>query len=403
MERDYIKVEVSKKQENRIKNGHPWVYEGEIVNISDKYIDGELVDVVSEKGKYLGTGFINSNSKIRVRIVSRNTNDKFDRDFWKRRIEYAWNYRKTVMGDLENIRVIFGESDGFPGVTVDKFNSVLVIQILCLGMDKIKDVLVKSLIEVIENDGIKIRGVYEREDVSIRALEGMMEYKGWYYLSNEKENSTKEVICENGIKYIVDFENGQKTGYFLDQKFNRKRVMQISKDKNVLDVCTHTGSFALNAYMGGAKKVVALDISESALETARENFKLNNANIDTISSDMFTYLRGLVSEKKREYDIIILDPPAFTKSRSTINNAYKGYKELNYLALKSLNRGGYLVTASCSHFMSEENFKKAIFEASLDATVSLKEVYASSQASDHPVLWGVEETKYLKFYIFQVV
>src|SRR5574344_2115566 len=398
--RIYKKVYITKKGTISINNGHPWIYNGEIVK-QDNITNGELVDVISDKDKYLGTGFYNNNSKITVRLLSRNANDLFDKEFFKRRIKYAWEYRKSVMpNDLNCVRVIYGEADGLPGLTVDKFNDILVCQILSLGIDIRKDIILSSLYEVFKSDNINISGIYEREDVNIRTLEGLEEYKGWVDIGLPLPTKTTTEIIENDIKYIVDFENGQKTGFFLDQKYNRLAVKEISKNKRVLDCCTHTGSFAMNAYSGGALKVTALDISEKALEDAENNFKLNNMNIETICSDMFEYLKGI---KNREYDLIILDPPAFTKSRKTINQAIKGYKELNYLGMKALPRGGYLVTASCSHFATRELFMQAISDAAKEANVSLKEIKYSGPSPDHPILWGVDETKYLKFFIFQIV
>ena len=395
--REYKMVTITPKAEKSVLLGHPWIYGEEILK-KDEIKNGEIIDILNNKDKYLGTGFYNSNSKITIRLLSRNINDLFDYEFFKRRVSYAWNMRKQVISDLNSVRIIFGEADGFPGLTVDKFNDVLVTQTLSLGIDLRKDLIFKALIEVLTADGFKIKGIYERNDVNVRLLEGLTEYKGWY---ENKDFETKTIINENDIKYIVDFENGQKTGYFLDQKFNRLKIQEIAKNHNILDCCTHTGSFAMNAYKGGAKKVVALDVSEKAISDSKKNFELNNMKIKTICSDVFEYLKSI--EGKKLYDFIILDPPAFTKSRKTINSALKGYKELNFLAMKALPRGGFLATASCSHFASEELFKKAIYDASLEACVSLKQIYVSGPASDHPELIGVPETKYLKFFIFQVV
>ncbi len=401
--REYKKVYVTKKCETSINNGHPWIYDGEIIK-RDDISNGEIVDVVNEKDKYLGSGFYNSNSKIVVRLISKNANDKFDKEFFRRRIKYAIDYRLTVMGDdLNAFRVIFGEADELPGLTVDKFNNILVVQILSLGIEVRKDLILKLLYEEMEKSGFEISGIYIRNDVDIRAKEGLDEYKEWFDLGFKNPKDTKTKIVENGIKYIVDFENGQKTGFFLDQKYNRLAIRKIAKGRNVLDCCTHTGSFAMNAYLGGAKKVTAMDISEKALEDSEANFELNKMEIDTTCGDVFDVLKELAEENKKRYDFIILDPPAFTKSRKTIDSALRGYQEINYLALKSLPRGGYLATASCSHFATEELFLDAIYKASLQAGVKLKQVSFSGAAPDHPVLLGVEETKYLKFYIFQVI
>lgn len=398
--REYKKVYITLKGEKALLTGHPWVYEGEITKCDESIKNGDLVDITNNKDKYLGTGFYNNNSKITVRIISRNANDLFDYDFFKRRIKYAYEMRKTALNDLNSFRVIFGEADFLPGLTVDKFNNILVVQTLSLGIEMRKDQIFKALYEVLTEDGLEIIGIYERNDVKIRELEGLTEYKGWYDIGLPIPD-TKTTIIENNLKYLVDFENGQKTGFFLDQKYNRLMVRQIAKNKKVLDCCTHTGSFAMNAALGGASNVTALDVSEKAIDDAKANFELNNLKIDTVCSDVFEYLKSL--EHKSEYDFIILDPPAFTKSRKTINTALKGYQELNYLGMKALPRGGYLATASCSHFASEELFKEAIRRAAKDAGVSLKQIYVSGPAPDHPELWNVPETKYLKFFIFQVV
>ena len=390
--REYKKVYITLKGEKALLTGHPWVYEGEITKCDESIKNGDLVDITNNKDKYLGTGFYNNNSKITVRIISRNANDLFDYDFFKRRIKYAYEMRKTALNDLNSFRVIFGEADFLPGLTVDKFNNILVAQTLSLGIEMRKDQIFKALYEVLTEDGLEIIGIYERNDVKIRELEGLTEYKGWYDIGLPIPD-TKTIIIENNLKYLVDFENGQKTGFFLDQKYNRLMVRQIAKNKKVLDCCTHTGSFAMNAALGGASNVTALDVSLKAIDDAKANFELNNLKIDTVCSDVFEYLKSL--EHKSEYDFIILDPPAFTKSRKTINTALKGYQELNYLGMKALPRGGYLATASCSHFAGEELFKEAIKRAAKDAGVSLKQIYVSGPAPDHPELWNVPETKYL--------
>lgn len=402
IDREYTKIYITNRAYKRQKNNkHPWIYDNEIEKIVGNYENGDLVDVLADKGAYIGTGFINDNSKIRVRIISRNTNDKFDDNFFERRLRYAVDYRKTVMKeDFNNCRLIFGESDGFPGLTVDRYNNILVTEVLCLGIEKHKDTIYNLLYKIM-NETDKIDGIYERNDNKLRILEGLEENKGFYKLKGVKTPSkTNTIIIENGIKYNVDFENGQKTGFFLDQKYNRKAIQKIAKDKTVLDCFTHTGSFGLNASIGGAKKVTSLDISKSAIEMAKENAKLNNiTNIEYKVEDAFDFLTNL---KSNTYDFIILDPPAFTKSRDKINNAYNGYKQINYLAMKSLPRGGYLATCSCSHFMENSNFKKMLMEAAKEANVELKQIEERQQASDHPILLNVEETNYLKFYIFQI-
>ena len=404
--RNYPQAFITEKQEKRVRKGHPWIYADEITELHGNFEDGDLIDVFSPKGKYLGTGFINRHSKIRIRLISRNANDTFDTAFWKRRIEYAWQYRKTVMpNDLDAVRIIFGEADFFPGLTVDKFHDVLVVQTLSLGIEKRKDILFPLLVQVIEKDGYPIRGIYERNDVKIRTLEGMEENTGWYPLEGKENGPTETIINENGILYHVDFANGQKTGFFLDQKYNRLAVREISRGKNVLDCFTHTASFALNAAFGGAQKVCAVDISETALQVAQKNIDANPGAsvIELRQADIFDLLKTLEEKKDTTYDLIILDPPAFTKARDTVSNAYRGYKEINYRAMKILPRGGYLVTASCSHFMKEELFVKMLEEASHDAGVSLRQIEVRQQSKDHPILWNVEETAYLKFYLFQIV
>lgn len=405
-ERNFPKAIITKKGENWVGGGHPWIYDAEVVSVEGEYENGSLVDAVSEKGKYIGTGFISTESKIRIRLISKNANDKFDCEFWKRRVKYAWDYRKTVMGeDIGCCRLIFGEADQFPGLTVDKFGDILVTQCLSVGMEKIKNTVFPLLYEVLTEDGEKVRGIYERNDVAIRKLEGMEENKGWFVLPKVPvPDSTETEIIENGIKYSVDFENGQKTGFFLDQKYNRLAVSKIAKGKRVLDCFTHTGSFALNAAKGGASHVCAVDISESAIEMAKRNAQQNGLT-DTMEfrvADVFDLLTNL-DNKAEKFDFIILDPPAFTKSRKTVDSAFKGYKDINFRAMKLLPRGGYFATASCSHFMPDELFVKMLRSAAKDAGVELRQIEARQQSPDHPILWNVPETDYLKFYIFQVI
>ena len=406
-ERSYPKFIITAKGTRWVEQGHPWIYEGEVIREEGGCENGALADAVSEKGKYLGTGFVSRQSKIRLRLLSRNANDRFDEAFWQRRIQYAWDYRKTVMaGDISCCRIIFGEADGFPGLTVDRFSDILVTQTLSMGMEKIKDILFPLLIKVLRADGQDIRGIYERNDVAIRELEGLAQNKGWYPLPGETPpGSTVTEICENGIFYRVDVENGQKTGFFLDQKYNRLAIARLAKGKRVLDCFTHTGSFALNAAMGGAEHVTAVDISASAIEMAKANAQRNGLSdrMDFLVADVFDLLPELASKGKAPYDFIILDPPAFTKSRKTVGSAQRGYKEINLRALKLLPRGGYFATASCSHFMPSELFVKMLRSAALDAGVELRQIEARQQAPDHPILWNVPETDYLKFYIFQVV
>lgn len=406
-QRPYPQITITPKGEAALVGGHPWVYEGEVTGLSGPVSDGQLVDVISRRGSWLGCGFFNSRSRIRVRVLSRNPNDRFDRAFWRRRIQYAWDYRKTVMGpeDSRCCRVIFGEADGFPGLTVDRFESVLVAQVLCLGMELIKEELFSLLLEVLRSDGQEVVGVYERNDVAIRDLEGMEQGKGWHPVDGEKAPDFTAVdIEENGIRYTVDFENGQKTGFFLDQKYNRQAVAKLARGRTVLDCFTHTGSFALNAARGGAKHVTAVDVSEFAVACARENARRNGLSdvMECVAANVFDLLPQLEQQPKR-YDFIILDPPAFTKSRKTTQRAMTGYKEINYRAMRLLPRGGYLATCSCSHFATEELFLKMLRSAAKDAGVQLRQIEARQQCCDHPILWGVEETNYLKFYLFQVV
>lgn len=408
--REYPQVKVSKKAEHAIIKGHPWVYFNEITE-AQPFENGELVDVVSQKGSYLGTGFANENSKIRVRLISHNANDKFDEAFFERRLRHAIDYRKTVMGDdFSNCRLIFGEADSFPGLTVDRFGDILVAQVLSLGIEKRKKMLFELLAKIFAQDNQPIRGIYERNDVAIRELEGMEQYKGFFPLEGYPiPDSTETTITENGITYAVDFENGQKTGFFLDQKYNRLAVAKLSRGKRVLDCFTHTGSFGLNAAKGGAEYVLSVDISESAVEMAQKNAKANglDGKVEYLAANVFDLLpklsEGEMINRYGKFDFIILDPPAFTKSRQTVESAMRGYKEINLRAMRLLPRGGYLATCSCSHFMTEQLFVKMLHQAAADAGVSLRQIEARQQSPDHPILWNVEETNYLKFYLFQVV
>lgn len=407
--RNFIQITITKKGENRARMGHPWVFEGEVLKESEKPENGSLVDVVSEKGKYIGTGFYNDHSKIRVRLLSYNANDRFDEAFFERRVRYAVDYRKTVMpgADFACCRLIFGEADGFPGLTVGRFDDVLVAQVLSLGMERHKNQIFSLLLRVLREMGERVKGVYERNDVKIRELEGMSENKG---IAQIPENELTEadlmpIIVENGLSYMVDVVNGQKTGFFLDQKYNRQAVARIAKGKHVLDCFTHTGAFALNAARGGAASVTAVDISGEALKTAQQNI-LRNHLVDVVTTreaNVFELLTELKAQGHAPYDFIILDPPAFTKSSSTVRSAFRGYKEINLKAMKLLPRGGYLATCSCSHFMEDALFVKMLHEAARDAQVSLRQIEARQQAPDHPILYNVPETDYLKFYLFQVV
>lgn len=403
--RDFPRGFVTAKGENALRGGHPWVYGEEVVEVRGEYENGGLINIFSSKERFLGTGFINDNSKIRVRIISRNPNDKFDRDFYKRRVRYALEYRKTVMAeDFSCCRLIFGEADCFPGFTVDRFGDILVTQVLSLGIDKIKDMLYELIVEELERLGEHISAIYERSDVKIRELEGLEQYKGfWNGLRTDLSGVTE--IVENGIRYSVDYINGQKTGFFLDQKYNRLAIRRIAQGRTVLDCFTHTGAFALNAAAAGAKLVNAVDISEDAVEMTKRNAALNGLSdkMQFTAANVFDYLTELHKNGGSPYDFIILDPPAFTKSNSTVKNAVRGYKEINLKAMRLLPRGGYLATCSCSHFMTEPLFRQMLHDAAADAAVSLRQIEARRQSPDHPILWNVPETDYLKFYIFQVV
>ena len=407
MARNFTKVYITPKGEKHIKSGHPWVFGEEITEVNGDYQNGDIVDVYTQKDRFLGSGYINDNSKIRVRIISRNANDKFDDAFYERRVRYALDYRRTVMGDEDYkcCRLIFGEADSFPGLTVDRFNNIIVVQVLSLGIERVKDFIIRKIVQVLREQGETIDAVYERNDVAIREREGMEQYKGFYKAEGLKTDlSGITEITENGIKYAVDYINGQKTGYFLDQKYNRMAIRKIAKGRKVLDCFTHTGAFALNAAAAGAKLVTAVDISEDALSSAKRNAQLNDfKNMEFKCANVFDLLTEMKETNSCDYDFIILDPPAFTKSSATVRNAYKGYKEINLKAMKLLPRGGYLATCSCSHFMPDELFKKMLSEASFDAGVSLRQIECRQQSADHPILWNVPETDYLKFYIFQVV
>ena len=407
-QRSYPALTVTRKAQTALEAGHPWVYDAEVETPTDSLENGGLVDVVSEKGAYLGTGMLSQKSKIRVRLLSRNANDSFDDRWLERRVRYAWDYRKTVLApaDRTACRVIFGEADGFPGLTVDRYGDILVTQTLSIGMELLKPRLFPLLYKVLTDDGQEISGIYERNDVALRELEGLQQGKGWFPLEGlPAPQSCITTIVENGVEYEVDVENGQKTGFFLDQKFNRRAVAALSEGKTVLDCFTHTGSFALNAARGGAKRVTAVDVSESAVEMARKNAARNGFldRMDFQVANVLDLLPQMLEAGGSPYDFIILDPPAFTKSRKTVEGAQRGYKEINCTAMHLLPRGGYLATCSCSHFMTEALFCRMLVSAARDAGVSLRQIEARQQAPDHPILWNVPETDYLKFYLFQVV
>ena len=389
-----------KKGEGRmLKSGGLWIFDNEIASILGSFEDGDIVAVHDFDGYGLGKGFINRNSKIRVRMMTRNRHQEIDEAFLKMRVQEAWDYRKKV-SDTGSCRVIFGEADFLPGLVVDKFSDVLVVQSLALGIDRLKDQIVELLKEVLAADGIKIRGVYERSDAKVRRQEGMELYKGFI----GEPFDTNVEIEENGVRYMVDVKDGQKTGFFLDQKYNRKAIQHLCKDAKVLDCFTHTGSFALNAGYGGAKEVTGVDASELAVEQAILNSKLNGMEdrVKFICRDVFELLPEL-EEKGEKFDVVILDPPAFTKSRNSVKNAVKGYREINLRAMKLVRDGGFLATCSCSHFMTYELFTQTIHQAARNVHKRLRQVEYRTQAPDHPILWAADESYYPKFYVFQVV
>ncbi|MDD6401374.1 MAG: class I SAM-dependent rRNA methyltransferase [Lachnospiraceae bacterium] len=393
-------IVVLKKGEGRsLKQGGLWIYDNEIQNVMGGCQDGDLVVVRDFDGYPMGVGFINRKSKITVRMMSRNANQEIDEEFLTMRVKNAWEYRKKTV-DTCSCRVIFGEADFLPGLVVDKFSDVLVVESLALGIDKLKLQIIDILKKVLLEDGISIRGVYERSDAKVREKEGMTRTKG--FIGDEFDTNVQ--IVENGVKYIVDVKDGQKTGFFLDQKYNRLSIHKLCKGAEVLDCFTHTGSFALNAGIAGAAKVTGVDASLLAVDQATENAQLNNLEdrVSFICEDVFELLPRLEAEGKK-YDVVILDPPAFTKSRNSIKNAVKGYREINLRGMKLVKDGGYLVTCSCSHFMDYELFTKTIHQAANNVHKRLKQVEFRQQSPDHPILWAAEESYYLKFYVFQVV
>ncbi len=392
-------IVVLKKGEGRtLKSGGLWVFDNEISNIEGEFTNGDLVSVNDFDGYCMGTGFINTNSKITVRMMSRIKGQEIDEEFLMQRVKDAWEYRKSTV-DTSSCRIIFGEADFLPGLVIDKFADVLVVQSLALGIDRMKETIINLLKQVLKADGIEIRGVYERSDAKVRIQEGMERIKGFI----GEAFDTKVTIVENGVKYIVDVEDGQKTGFFLDQKYNRLAIQRICKDAKVLDCFTHTGSFALNAGIGGAKSVLGVDASELGVAQARENASLNGLEkvVQFKCADVFELLPELEAAGEK-FDVIILDPPAFTKSRNSVKNAIKGYREINLRAMKLLKDGGFLATCSCSHFMTPELFTETVGQAARNVRKRLRQVEYRTQAPDHPILWAADESYYLKFYIFQV-
>ena len=388
-----------KKGEGRtVKAGGMWIFDNEIESISGRFINGDIVAVHDFDGYPMGKGFINENSKIRIRMMTRNAAQEINHEFLKQRVEDAWKYRKMTV-DTRSCRIIFGEADFLPGLVVDKFSDVLVVESLALGIDRWKDDIVNILRELLEQDGILIRGIYERSDAKVRLNEGMERVKGFI----GKEFDTNVEIEENGVKFLVDVKDGQKTGFFLDQKYNRLAIQKLCRDVRVLDCFTHTGSFALNAAAAGAKEVIGVDASELAVSQAVKNAGLNHLEDRTKfwCRDVFEVLPEL-AEKGEKFDVVILDPPAFTKSRNSVKNAVKGYREINLRAMKLVKDGGFLATCSCSHFMSYELFTQTIHQAARNAHKRLRQTEYRTQAPDHPILWAADESYYLKFYIFQV-
>lgn len=394
-----LAIATLKKGEGRsLKAGGPWVYDNEIASILGSFENGDMVIVHDFDGYPLGRGFINTNSKIRIRMMTRKSEQEIDEEFLRKRVRDAWEYRKKTV-DTSSCRVILGEADFLPGLVVDKFSDVLVVQSLALGIDRLKGKILELLKEEMARDGVVIRGVYERSDAKVRRQEGMELVKGFI----GEPFDTKVEICENGVKYLVDVEDGQKTGFFLDQKYNRLAIQRLCRDAEVLDCFTHTGSFALNAGIAGAKSVLGVDASELAVEQARENAALNGLSetVKFVCEDVFELLPRL-EEQGKKFDVVILDPPAFTKSRNSVKNAVKGYREINLRAMKLVKDGGFLATCSCSHFMSYEMFTQTIGQAARNVHKRLRQVEYRTQAADHPILWAAEESYYLKFYIFQV-
>lgn len=399
MEKRQLAIVTLKKGEGRtIKSGGAWIFDNEIESIMGHFENGDIVRVQDFDGYPMGKGFINQNSKIRVRMMTRREDAVIDREFLRMRVKDAWEYRKHTV-DISSCRIIFGEADFLPGLVVDKFSDVLVVESLALGIDRMKTEILNLLKEVLAEDGIQIRGIYERSDAKVRLNEGMDRVKG--FLSEPFD--TNVPITENGIRYLVDVKEGQKTGFFLDQKYNRLAIQRLCRDARVLDCFTHTGSFALNAALGGAGSVLGVDASESGCARARENTRLNGMEdrVEFLCADVFELLPQLEQEGEK-FDVVILDPPAFTKSRNSVKNAVKGYREINLRGMKLVKPGGYLATCSCSHFMDYELFTKTIHQAARSAHRRLRQVEYRTQAADHPILWAAEESYYLKFYIFQV-
>lgn len=395
---DRTAVKIIKGKGRAVKSGGMWIYDNEIENISGEFENGDIVDVVDFDGYFLGSGFINTNSVITVRLMTRKKDQEINTEFLRMRVKAAWEYRKRTV-DTSSCRLIFGEADFLPGIVIDKFSDVLVVQSLALGIERFKVQIVDLCKEILAKDNILIRGVYERSDAKVRTNEGMERIKG--FIGDEFD--TKVNITENGVKYIVDVKDGQKTGFFLDQKYNRAAIQKLCFGASVLDCFTHTGSFALNAGISGAERVIGVDASELSINQAIENARLNRLEdkVSFICEDVFELLPRLERQGEK-FDVVILDPPAFTKSRSSVKNAVKGYKEINLRGMKLVKDGGFLVTCSCSHFMTPELFADTIKQAAKNVHKRLRQVEYRTQSADHPILWAADESYYLKFYIFQV-
>ena len=425
--RPYPRVIVTRKAARSLAGGHPWVFEGEVLRLEPSPEDGrpaangDVVDVFEENGTWQGAGLISEQSKIRVRIVTRNANDRVDEAFWHRRAQWAWAHRRATMGgralpgaepDTNACRVVFSEADGFPGLVMDRYENVLVAQVGTFGMDRLRPTVYGAVLDALRADGQEVTAIYERNDSPSRAKEGLPLSKGWWDGPGVSiPDSPRVMVRENGLSFDLDIENSQKTGFFLDQKYNRRAVRELAAGRRVLDCFCHVGPFGLNAAAGGAELVRCVDVSQTAIDLARENARLNglDARMDFTCANVLDYLPELARDRRRlreeggPFDLIVLDPPAFTKSRGTVSHAAHGYREINYEALRLLPRGGYLATCSCSHFMTRDLLAKAIAEAAHQANVQLKQVEERQQAPDHPILWGFPESHYLDFFIFQVV
>lgn len=426
--RNYPRLVVSRKGARLLRSGHPWVFAGEVLRMEPSPVDGRevqnghFVDVVEENGTWQGAALVSLSSTIRARIVSRNPNDQFDEDFWHRRLEWSWRHRLSTLSgrslaecedDTTCCRVVFSEADGLPGLVVDKYEDVLVSQVGTVGMERLKPMLYPLLLDVIRSSGHDVVGIYERNDGSVRDKEGLCRHKGWWDGAGTKDE--RILVRENGIRYCLDLENSQKTGFFLDQKYNRRAVRELAHNRRVLDCFCHVGPFGLNALAGDAAFVRFVDVSKTAIDLARSNASLNGYSVEGDSpnaaftcDDVLEYLPGLRNKQRmREeggpFDLIVLDPPAFTKSRSTVRNAARGYRDLNAAALRLLPRGGYLATCSCSMHMTRDLFAHAVAEAAHSVNRQLKQVEERQQAPDHPILWGFDESHYLDFFVFQVV